>query len=53
MDDDQRRRVTYEPCGCLTNDDGAHRGDCPEFRTVKDASGRALYWVRWEEAVGG
>lgn len=21
--------VTYEPCGCLTNSAGAHRGDCP------------------------
>lgn len=40
-----RTRITYEPCGCLTNDAGAHRGDCPAWRTVKDDSGRALYWV--------
>ena len=22
----------YEPCGCLVNDAGAHRGECPSWR---------------------
>lgn len=43
-EEQRRRRVTYEPCGCVSNNAGAHRGDCPAYRTIKDASGRALYW---------
>lgn len=42
----------YEPCGCLVNDAGAHRGDCPDWETVRDPYGRALYWVRREVARG-
>lgn len=42
-------RITYQPCGCLTNDADAHRGDCPEWRTVKDINNRPLHWVRREE----
>jgi hypothetical protein len=39
------------PCGCLINDAGAHRGDCPEYRTVeKYVDGRLVRtWVRREE----
>lgn len=22
------------PCGCLRNDGGAHRADCPDYQTV-------------------
>lgn len=47
----ERGRVTYEPCGCVSNDAGAHRGDCPAYRTIKDANGRALCWERREVRV--
>jgi hypothetical protein len=40
----QRTRTTYESCGCLTNDEGAHRGDCPDFVTRVGVNGR--YWTR-------
>lgn len=40
----QRQPVTYEPCGCLANDQGAHRGDCPDFVTRQGVGGR--YWTR-------
>jgi hypothetical protein len=32
------------PCGCLRNDGGAHRGACPDYRTVNPKSERR-YWV--------
>ena len=31
---DPREPARLEPCGCLTNTLGAHRGACPEFETV-------------------
>lgn len=34
----------HQPCGCLTNDGGAHRGACPVWETREDARGR--FWVR-------
>jgi hypothetical protein len=32
------------PCGCLRNDGGAHRGACPDYRTVNPES-EHRYWV--------
>jgi hypothetical protein len=42
------------PCGCLRNDEGAHRGDgssrgpCPDFETVEvvDKWGNTVRWWR-------
>lgn len=34
-----------QPCGCLTNDGGAHRGDCPDYVTRLSGDG-ARYWTR-------
>lgn len=34
----------YEPCGCLVNDAGAHRGECPAYVTRLDGNG-ARYWT--------
>lgn len=35
-----------QPCGCLTNDTGAHRGDCPDFVTRMDGNGIRYWWRR-------
>jgi hypothetical protein len=35
----------YETCGCLTNDAGIHRGQCPDYQTHIDGNGRR-YWMR-------
>lgn len=42
---------SYRSCGCLTNGEGAHRGDCPEWETLEDRNGR--YWLRRVAADGG
>jgi hypothetical protein len=33
-----------QPCGCLTNDDNAHRRDCPVWETREGRRGR--FWTR-------
>lgn len=40
-----QRQPVHQPCGCLTNDTGAHRGDCPDFVTRMDGDG-VRYWTR-------
>lgn len=39
------QRQPYEACGCLTDDEGAHRGDCPAYLTRLNADGQR-YWTR-------
>lgn len=34
----------YEPCGCLVNDAGAHRSECPAFVTRLNGDGER-YWT--------
>lgn len=31
--------IGFEPCGCLRNSRGAHRGDCPDFETIRPYEG--------------
>ena len=42
------------PCGCLDNEAGAHRGECPDFETVYPANGSRdpdrLTWRPREES---
>ena len=43
------------PCGCLINDRGAHRGDCPDYETVYNGDARTsnrLDDLRWERREG-
>lgn len=42
----QRLASPLESCGCLVNEQGAHRGDCPDFVTRQGIGGR--YWTRRE-----
>ncbi len=44
--------ASLAPCGCLRNDAGAHRGDCPDFETVYPADGSLrLEDLRWRREV--
>lgn len=41
------------PCGCLINDRGAHRGACPDYKTIRLVEGtNDLDDMRWERREG-
>lgn len=37
--------VYYQPCGCLTNNAGAHRGDCPDFERIDGDGHGGPHWA--------
>lgn len=37
--------VYYQPCGCLTSNSGAHRGDCPDFERIGGDGYIGPYWA--------
>jgi hypothetical protein len=41
----RQRGEMFALCGCLTNDEEAHRGDCPAYVTRIDVNG-SRYWTR-------
>jgi len=47
-----RARLTpahLQPCGCLRNDAGAHRGQCPDYETIyPDGWSGRVEELRWE-----
>lgn len=44
------RATNFYPCGCLRNTADAHRGDCPDFETVRLVPGTSrldeMTWTR-------
>lgn len=42
-----------QPCGCLTNDDNAHRGDCPDWERIGGDGYVGPYWAPRAKADSG
>lgn len=50
---DTPRPAHLRPCGCLVNDRGAHRGNCPDYETIRLVQGtNNMDEMRWERRAG-